>query len=243
MAWRRPAAGVRAGVSQNRVYGLQRWKRAIDLVLSPVILTLSAPVMAVVAMLIKATSAGPVIYKQERIGLDRRNRDRRRRMGGGATLEQRNGDRRAQGGFGKPFTMYKFRTMTHEAENGRPKWSVSGDPRITPLGRILRKTRLDEIPQFVNVLRGDMSIVGPRPERAYFLAKADEELPNFKLRLRTKPGITGLAQVEHGYTNSIEGMHKKLVFDLEYIEKQSLRTDLKILLRTVAVVVTGKGAT
>jgi lipopolysaccharide/colanic/teichoic acid biosynthesis glycosyltransferase len=239
---RQPVAGPNVAAPQKGVHGLEWWKRAIDVVLSPIVLILSSPVMLILAVLIKATSSGPVIYRQERIGLNRRGEDRRRGMGNGVGLDQRNGDRRGRAGFGKPFTMYKFRTMTHEAENGRPEWSASKDPRITPIGRILRKTRLDEVPQFVNVLRGDMSVVGPRPERAYFLAKADRDLPNFKLRLRTKPGITGLAQIEHGYTNTVEGLHKKLVFDLEYIEKLSLQTDLKILLRTVAVVLTGKGA-
>jgi lipopolysaccharide/colanic/teichoic acid biosynthesis glycosyltransferase len=231
-------------VSTNHAHNHRLWKRAIDLVLSPLILLATAPFILVVAILIKLTSPGPVIYRQERVGLNRRNGNGRSGSGdvGGVAYEDRHGDRREVAGFGKPFTMYKFRTMTHEAENGRPEWCGSADPRVTPVGRVLRKTRVDEIPQFVNVLRGDMSIVGPRPERAYFLAKVDEALPNFKLRLRTKPGITGLAQIEHGYTNTIQGMHKKLVFDLEYIEKLSLRNDLKILLRTIGVVFTGKGA-
>jgi lipopolysaccharide/colanic/teichoic acid biosynthesis glycosyltransferase len=138
--------------------------------------------------------------------------------------------------------MYKLRTMKVEAEPADPVWCLEKDPRITPLGRVLRKSRMDEIPQFVNVLRGDMSIVGPRPERGYFFAQTEEKIPEFKYRLRAKPGITGLAQVEYGYTNSVKGLKQKLDYDLEYINNISLSTDTKILLRTVSVVLTGRGA-
>ncbi|MDH3217707.1 MAG: sugar transferase, partial [Candidatus Krumholzibacteria bacterium] len=217
------------------------WKRGIDIAASIVGLTLCAPVILIVSVLIKLTSPGPVLYTQQRIGLNRRMADRRN-GGRPSPTDRRCQDRRGCVGFGKPFTMYKFRTMRLAAETGAPRWAEPKDPRVTRLGRILRKSRIDEIPQFVNVLRGDMSLVGPRPERAYFLAQADEHIPEFKLRLRTKPGITGLAQVEHGYTNSVKGLNTKLTFDLQYMDNLSLRTDLKILARTVAVVVTGRGA-
>lgn len=144
--------------------------------------------------------------------------------------------------FGKPFTMYKFRTMVQDAEKGRPVWAQKNDARITSVGTILRRTRIDELPQFVNVLRGDMSIVGPRPERAYFMAQIEKDVPEFQNRLRTKPGITGLAQIELGYTNTVEGMRKKLGFDLEYIRNLAPLEDLRILYKTVSVVITGKGA-
>lgn len=236
-------AGLASNTLEDGVYGLVWWKRTIDIVFSTMALLASLPFMVIVAVLIKTTSQGPVLYTQERVGLNRRTGHRRRvKQNPKLGLDPGRPERRAQTGFGKPFTMYKFRTMTVQAENGKPEWSTPGDPRITALGRFLRKSRLDEVPQFVNVLRGDMSVVGPRPERAYFLAEAEGAMPQFKLRLRAKPGITGLAQVEHGYTNTLTGLHGKLVFDLEYINTLCLRTDLKILLRTVAVVLTGRGA-
>jgi lipopolysaccharide/colanic/teichoic acid biosynthesis glycosyltransferase len=225
---------------EDTVYGLQWWKRVVDVLVSSLALLFCLPLVIAVAVVIKVTTWGPVLYKQERIGLNRRTSNRRN--GGAMVTERRSGERRGGTGYGKPFTMYKFRTMNRMAENGVPKWSNPADPRVTPVGRILRKSRIDEIPQFVNVLRGEMSVVGPRPERAYFLSQVEREIPQFKLRLRTKPGITGLAQVEHGYTNSVKGLHDKLTFDLKYIDNLSLGTDVKILLRTLGVVVTGKGA-
>ncbi|MDH4037340.1 MAG: sugar transferase [Candidatus Krumholzibacteria bacterium] len=218
------------------------WKRVLDITLSVLGLVLTAPLMLATIVLIKATSPGPVFYRQERIGLNRRSQDRRGRSG--QLGEDRRGrDRRVLVNFGRPFTIYKFRTMVVDAERGTPPmWAKERDPRITPLGRILRKTRIDELPQFLNVLRGDMSIVGPRPERAYFIGRIEKELPEFQLRLRAKPGITGLAQVELGYTNTDEGLRDKLRHDLEYIGRVSPAMDLKILLRTFFVVLTGRGA-
>jgi lipopolysaccharide/colanic/teichoic acid biosynthesis glycosyltransferase len=162
---------------------------------------------------------------------------------GELNADRRRRDRRVLVNFGRPFTIYKFRTMVMDAERGAPPmWARENDPRITPVGRILRRSRIDELPQFLNVLRGDMSIVGPRPERAYFIGRIEKELPDFHLRLRTKPGITGLAQVELGYTNTDEGLRQKLHLDLEYIHTLCFWTDAKILLRTVFVVLTGRGA-
>jgi lipopolysaccharide/colanic/teichoic acid biosynthesis glycosyltransferase len=138
--------------------------------------------------------------------------------------------------------MYKFRSMRADAENGKPEWTAENDPRVTTVGRLLRKTRIDEIPQFFNVVRGDMSIVGPRPERDYFYAMVGHEIPHFRLRLRAKPGLTGLAQINVGYCNSVSQMQGKLDHDLEYIRTLSPTTDAKILLRTVPVVFTGRGA-
>jgi lipopolysaccharide/colanic/teichoic acid biosynthesis glycosyltransferase len=221
---------------------LQPWKRMIDVVLSIISLVILSPVIAVVAVLVKATSPGPVFFEQERIGINRRCVQRRRATFRGSQDDRRATDRRVAVKFGKPFSIYKFRTMCDGAERGTPVFAQRRDPRITRLGGFLRKTRLDEIPQFVNVLKGDMSIVGPRPERAYFIGQAQTEIPDFQKRLRTKPGITGLAQVRLGYTNSIAGLKKKLDFDLEYINRVSPATDLKILAQTVRVVLTGKGA-
>ena len=218
------------------------WKRGLDVALSVVGLIITAPVMVTAALLIKATSPGPVFYRQERIGINRRRSERRRASNIGDD-ERRGRDRRVLVNFGRPFTIYKFRTMVVDAEQGTPPmWAKERDPRITPLGRFLRKARIDEVPQFINVLRGDMSIVGPRPERAYFIGRIEKQLPEFHLRLRAKPGITGLAQVELGYTDTDEGLHDKLRHDLDYIGRLSPVTDLKILLRTVFVVLTGRGA-
>lgn len=225
----------------TRVHDAITWKRLMDIAIAVIALVLTAPLCLVVAVAIKLTSPGPVLFRQERVGVDRRHSDRRRRAEAPGR-ERRSDDRRRFVKFGKPFTMYKFRTMRNDAETGDPQWARPGDPRVTPVGRILRRARIDEIPQFLNVLRGDMSVVGPRPERSFFIASHDRDVPDFKLRLRTKPGITGLAQVHSGYANSVEGMRQKLHFDLEYIRRLSPLTDLKIMLHTISVVITGKGA-
>jgi lipopolysaccharide/colanic/teichoic acid biosynthesis glycosyltransferase len=218
------------------------WKRAADACVAVLALTLLSPALVIAAILIKATSPGPIFYRQERIGINRRIRDRRTR-GSDIAQSRRRRDRRVLVNFGHPFTIYKFRTMVVDAERGTPPiWAKEQDPRITPVGRILRKTRIDEIPQFINVLRGEMSIIGPRPERAYFIGRIEKDLPEFHLRLRAKPGITGLAQVELGYTNTDDGLRQKLHFDLMYIRNWNLWMDIRILFRTVFVVLTGKGA-
>lgn len=227
----------------DNVPGTESWKRGLDVALSLIGLIASAPFAGLAALLVKATSPGPVFLCQERIGLNRRVGDRRNGHKPAFVNERRlRDDRRMSRRHGKPFDLYKFRSMREDAENGQPVFAVDNDPRITPVGRILRKSRLDEIPQFVNVLRGDMSIVGPRPEREYFYGEMEREVPGFTLRLRAKPGITGLAQVNQGYANSAKGMQIKLHHDLEYIRNVRLSTDTKILLRTVSVVITGKGA-
>lgn len=226
-------------------FGLQEhlgWKRAKDVIISLFGLLVFSPIMLITAIVVKATSPGPVFYRQERIGMNRRRGERRAR-GMAPGSDRRGRDRRVLVNFGRPFTIYKFRTMVMDAERGAPPmWARENDPRITSVGRILRRTRIDELPQFINVLRGDMSIVGPRPERAYFIGRIEKELPDFHLRLRAKPGITGLAQVQLGYTNTDEGLRQKLHLDLEYIHSLGFWTDTKILLRTVFVVLTGKGA-
>jgi lipopolysaccharide/colanic/teichoic acid biosynthesis glycosyltransferase len=235
----RPAERVRHPYD---VIGRLGWKRALDIVLSLLGLAIASPVMLLAAVLITSTSPGPVFYRQERVGINRRHRDRRDAAARN-DADRRRRDRRVLVNFGRPFTIYKFRTMVVDAERGTPPmWAKERDPRITTVGRVLRKTRVDELPQFLNVLRGEMSIVGPRPERAYFIGRIEKDLPEFHLRLRTKPGITGLAQVHLGYTNTDAGLRDKLHLDLEYIRRLSFWTDLKILCRTVFVVFTGKGA-
>ncbi len=221
---------------------MDAWKRMIDISASVAGLVVFAPFMAVTAILIKLTSPGPVLFTQERIGVNRRIDNRRGPKNGGSDFERRRTDRRGDQKHGKPFTMLKFRSMAVDAENGVPKWTKRNDPRVTAIGRILRKTRIDETPQFLNVLRGDMSIVGPRPERDYFYSRMDGEIPEFPERLTVKPGLTGLAQVNVGYCNNVKDMRRKLDQDLAYIQTLSPANDAKIMFRTVSVVLTGKGA-
>ena len=189
-------------------------KRVMDIVVSVGVLALGAPVWLLVAAVIRATSSGPAVFRQERVG---RN--------------------------GKPFIMMKFRSMYEDAESRTgPVWATENDPRITPVGRFLRKTRLDEIPQFLNVLKGEMSLVGPRPERQHFIDQLKKEIPWYVRRIKMKPGITGWAQVKHKYDASIEDVKQKVTYDLYYFENMSIMLDLKIMLRTILVVFTGKGA-
>jgi exopolysaccharide biosynthesis polyprenyl glycosylphosphotransferase len=189
-------------------------KRFLDIVASLCVLVLGAPLWILIAFIIKLDSPGSVIYNQERIG---RN--------------------------GKPFIMHKFRSMYQDAENRTgPTWAKEHDPRVTRTGRFLRKYRLDEIPQFYNVLIGKMSLVGPRPERAFFIEQLSKEIPWYIRRIKMKPGITGWAQVKHKYDSSIEDVEQKVMYDLYYFENMSLLLDLKIMVRTILVVFSGKGA-
>jgi len=234
-----PAGRLIAGPFLNG-YGV--WKRTTDIALGLGGLIALSPVMLLAAALVKLTSSGPVFYSQNRVGIDRRGRDRRAGRNGYLGADRRRSERRERIRFGKPFRMYKFRSMYSGAEAGGPKLTAKNDPRVTPVGRILRKTRIDETPQFLNVLRGDMSFVGPRPERDHIYAELEREIPQFRLRLRVKPGLTGLAQVNVGYCNNISQMRSKLSQDLEYLRTVSPATDAKIIVRTVSVVVTGRGA-
>lgn len=189
-------------------------KRILSIVVSSILLVLCLPVMLVLAVLIKLDSKGPVFYKQERVGQD-----------------------------GKSFMLIKFRSMFENAESGTgPVWAKEGDDRITRMGRIMRRTRLDELPQFINVLRGDMSMVGPRPERPHFVQQLAESIPFYPLRHVIKPGITGWAQINYGYANTLDHTVEKLQYDLFYIKNMSWVLDSLIILETVKTVLVRKGS-
>ncbi len=211
----------------NQIYGfplieimphiMQPWeesaKRLVDVIVSIMILTLSSPIWIMVAVAIRLESPGSVVYSQERVGIKE-----------------------------KRFRMHKFRSMRSDAEaKTGPVWAPKDDPRVTSVGRFLRKTRLDEIPQFINVLKGEMSLVGPRPERPHFVELLSKEIPLYKRRLVVRPGITGWAQIKQGYDTSIDDVRSKVRYDLFYIENMSFRMDIKILLMTVYTMIAGKG--
>jgi exopolysaccharide biosynthesis polyprenyl glycosylphosphotransferase len=188
-------------------------KRCLDLVCGSIIGLILAVVFPFVAIAIKLDSPGAIFYKQERVGQ-----------------------------HGIPFTVYKFRSMVQNAErNGKAQWAVKGDARITPVGNFIRKTRLDELPQVLNVLRGEMSMVGPRPERDQFIQELQQQIPFYRTRLATKPGLTGWAQINYGYGSTVEDASIKLQYDLYYLKHWSPWLDFKILLRTFAVVLKMQG--
>jgi len=209
----------------------ERAQRVLNVWAAAFLLALSAPLMLVIAALIKLTSPGPVLYVQPRVGLNRRN--------GGRPVG--NCRRRLDAG-GKLFRMYKFRTMRADAGSGAQVWAAPDDPRVTAVGGVLRRYRLDELPQLVNVLRGDMNLVGPRPEQPEIFARLRQDIDHYAERQRVRPGITGWAQVNHSYDRSTDDVRRKLELDLEYLHRQSVQEDLKIMLRTVPVVVFKQGA-
>jgi lipopolysaccharide/colanic/teichoic acid biosynthesis glycosyltransferase len=196
-------------------------------------LTLLAALLPALAVLIKLDSRGPVFYRQSRVGINRRRR-------ASGHVSDRN--RRKVLQPGRPLEIIKLRTMTVNAEANGPQWASRNDSRITRIGEFLRKTRLDELPQFWNVLRGDMSLIGPRPERLVFVRQFASEVPNYYDRLLVKPGLTGLAQVRNGYDTDTSSVHRKVAYDREAIRRAGLVMDLEILLATVSVVIKGEGA-
>jgi lipopolysaccharide/colanic/teichoic acid biosynthesis glycosyltransferase len=211
--------------------GLEWPTRTLNFLLALLAVVCLLPVFLLLAVLIKLTSRGPVFYLQERVGLDRR-------LPGPGPLNHR----RSHDLGGRVFTIYKFRTMRVDAEaGGAAVWAQEQDPRVTPLGRVLRQYRLDELPQLLNVLKGEMNIVGPRPERPTIFAELRGHIAEYPLRQRAKPGITGLAQINHHYDRSLVDVRTKVSFDLEYIRRQSLREDLLIMLKTVPVVLLRRG--
>jgi lipopolysaccharide/colanic/teichoic acid biosynthesis glycosyltransferase len=199
-------------------------RRGLNIAVAAVGLATVAPLMVVIGLLIKLTSGGPIFYTQNRVGVDRRAR----------AQASRNGRRHRDFG-GKLFTIYKFRTMT-VAPPGHCSpgevWATPGDPRVTRLGRILRRSRLDELPQLINVLRGDMNVVGPRPEQPTIFERLRARLERYAERQLVRPGITGWAQVNLPYDRTVDDVRRKLSLDLEYIRRQSVLEDLKIMVQT-----------
>jgi lipopolysaccharide/colanic/teichoic acid biosynthesis glycosyltransferase len=213
---------------QNRHEGLNR---AINVGLAFIALLVLSPLFLLIALLVKLTSKGPVFYSQTRVGIDRRS-----------TRNTAPSHRRIQDLGGHIFTIYKFRTMWVNAEHlSGAVWAAKEDPRVTHVGLLLRKYRLDELPQLLNVLTGDMNIVGPRPERPSIFMKMRREIPGYAARQRTKPGITGLAQINQHYDVDVETVRNKLRFDLIYLSRQGILEDLKIMLKTVPVVLFKQG--
>ena len=206
-------------------------RRSVHLILALIALIILLPVMLLVALLVRLTSRGPVLYTQVRVGLDRRTNAR-----------SSQNHRRERNLGGQPFTIYKFRTMRVDAEHhSGAVWAQQGDPRVTSIGRLLRQYRLDELPQLINVLRGEMNIVGPRPERPTIFAELREHIAEYPLRQRARPGITGLAQINHHYDRSLEDVRTKVHYDLEYIRRQSVAEDFRIMVKTVPVILLRRG--
>ena len=209
----------------------ERWRRPLNVVLAGVALLLLSPLMLLIALLVKLTSRGPIFYSQTRVGWDRRS------IRPGPPDERRKED---IGGL--PFRIYKFRSMHVNAEHlTGAVWAAREDPRVTWLGQYLRQYRLDELPQLLNVVRGDMNIVGPRPERPTIFADLRQEIGDYARRQRARPGITGLAQINQQYDTNLDDVRCKVRYDLEYIQRQGLVEDLRIMIRTIPVVLFRRG--
>ena len=187
-------------------------KRILDVTISFFTLLFLSPVLLIVSVIIKIDSNGPVLYRQIRVGRK-----------------------------GKEFQMYKFRSMKATAEEYGPEWSGENDPRITRIGKVLRRTYIDEVPQMINVLKNEMSLIGPRPERPFFVEQLKKEIPYYYKRLTVKPGITGWAQIKHKYDSSLEDVKTKIQYDFYYIENMSLKLDFKIMINTIIVIFLMKG--
>jgi lipopolysaccharide/colanic/teichoic acid biosynthesis glycosyltransferase len=223
--WSRAESATEASRSQEWM------RRGLNLTIALVAVVILLPVILLIGLLVRVSSRGPVLYTQTRVGLDRRKLAR-----------NSNNHRRERNLGGQPFTIYKFRTMRVDAEHqSGAVWAQQQDPRVTPIGRLLRQYRLDELPQLFNVLKGEMNIVGPRPERPTIFAELREHIAEYPLRQRAKPGITGLAQINHHYDRSLEDVRTKVHYDLEYIRRQSVTEDFRIMVKTVPVILLRRG--
>lgn len=209
------------------------WRRGLNVAASLLLIGITLPLMALIALAVKVTSRGPILYSQQRVGVDRRRDSpdlpvdprRRRDMGG------------------RIFRIYKFRTMVHAREDREEqRWALKNDPRVTRVGAILRKYRLDELPQLFNVLKGDMNLVGPRPEQPEIFQQLRDEVEGYQRRQRVLPGITGLAQVHLKYDQCLDDVRRKVMLDLDYVDRESPFEDVRIMARTVPVVLFGKGS-
>jgi lipopolysaccharide/colanic/teichoic acid biosynthesis glycosyltransferase len=214
-----------------------RGRRILNFTVAAIALILALPLMLCIAIAVKVSSPGPVIFSQDRVGVDRRaaSRDRRGRRRGSP-------DRRAANRGGKLFRILKFRTMYVSRDSERQVWASKDDPRITPVGKFLRAYRFDELPQLINVLLGHMNIVGPRPEQPVIFHELRKEFDAYPSRQRVLPGITGWAQVNQKYDQTLTDVEKKLELDLEYLERRSTMEDLKIMARTMPVIVFKQGS-
>jgi lipopolysaccharide/colanic/teichoic acid biosynthesis glycosyltransferase len=218
------------GAANCGVTGSERGRRVLNIGVALIGIVVTAPLMLVIAVLVALESRGPVIYTQSRVGLDRRGRR------GPESLNRR----RSSDVGGRIFTIYKFRTMTADSSSAAEQWATKSDTRITRIGGFLRTSRCDELPQLFNVLKGDMNIVGPRPEQPKIFAELRTELNGYHERQKVLPGITGLAQVTLGYDTSIDDVKKKVDMDLEYIRQRSATSDLGIMAKTMPVMLFGK---
>jgi lipopolysaccharide/colanic/teichoic acid biosynthesis glycosyltransferase len=219
----RPAEQVESAAAPSNIDS--RLQRAINIAIATMGLLLTWPLLVLIAVAIKLTSPGPVFYRQARIGMDRRGD--RRQSGEGDSYDKK----RVRDLGGAPFRIYKFRTMQVDAEReSGAVWAQESDPRVTSVGHMLRQFRLDELPQLFNVIRGDMNIVGPRPERPAIFADMRGKIENYSVRQRTRPGITGLAQI-----------NQKVEYDLEYIARRGMAEDLRIMIRTIPVILFRRG--
>lgn len=207
--------------------------RLINILIAFVALAMLAPLLVLIGLLVAFTSRGPIIHVQTRVGVDRRSRRQPVDLGQ---------DGRVRDLGGAAFHMYKFRSMVANAEESGAVWARQGDARVTPLGRVLRASRLDELPQLFNVLRGDMNIVGPRPERPSIFARLRESIDEYPDRQLGRPGITGWAQINHRYDTCHEDVQIKVRYDLEYLRRQSVAEDLRIMLKTIPVMLFARGS-
>ncbi len=224
--------------------GINWWeqfgKRVFDFLMALLGFMMASVLFLVVPFFIKMDSSGPVFYGQQRVGLNHRRRERRV-VALAVQHERRRGERRDLDVYGRPFTVYKFRTMRSDAEkHSGAVWAQKNDPRITRSGNILRFTHVDEIPQFLNVLLGEMSMVGPRPERPQIIPSLVEQIPDYARRLEVKPGMSGIAQIYCGYDATIDDVREKLRYDLTYVKNHSLKYDITILFKTLWMIIRGR---